>query len=1716
MASVLTMGHVIKTNSETEKIRAEKGYSADDIPVLESFSLFKNGKPVDDFKLSNDDYNIFLTWLAKGPAKPIPDVGIKVLCFYKQKLLTGIKDFGTTDGYRQKQKNLINTIDEMLKGGDDTQIPGAICAKGGAASNTKDKAAVDGECCDSIKDDIKTIKTFISGVHTGSKNASAGSVDDETKSNIEHIKSAVDKLPELIEKNNNKTSGDASGSGEDNSQEIIMALQQVAAIAQSTDEKTSHILEELAKAQLDIRAIMSKSSGSNTATGLLADYDDALARVEEAGRNAEEAANELARISADPKSTPAQIQAAAENAAKAKLEIEKNLAIAQYIYKLDAESSSSIPVLPPTTIIPKGGAQHGGKRNKKSPENNSKLQNAQSKLSNLNSAINAAWKKLRTSSPPGSGASTPTDPSSPGSNSAGPNISELKRQMAAKNAKIEELTLALINKKTNSSGLNLSEIKSQLKSTHSNIEQIRLGLEKPGRTNSSGLLEFKNQLQATNAKIEQIKSALEKTSRTNSSGVNIAYIKSKLNEKDSKIEELSTIISSYIQHSGDMVKALNEKISLIPASSEIREQLADILLQLQGLSHMDQSGQFAHSDAEFAKMKEEYTGEIRRLEELVEEKTVLYERSLREIEELRETIGERDRTIEQHEEQLALKDVRIVELEAELGRISGELERVRGELEECLRRPPPPPIDDSELRELREKVAALTSELSAKTALLVEERRERESKENDLLGTREQLRLAEKALSEKNYQYLDLKSRKDLLQQDFEAKIRVLTAENQNHTNKIEAIGRERAQLEAKIAKLESGSTDSNIEEIKVQLESALEALELEHQQTLLLQGRISGYESDLSSKKSQLEAEIEAKNLAQKQLGQITAAFNSSGNKVMQVESELSEITVRIEVLIESIAKEVAKQELNKQELAKQLTVLKETIGRHVQNIRGLQEQLAAEESSKSANELEIARLRSLVGARDAEIIELKGKIESYTTGISEDMEEVLYLKEMLVLTLSVIKDLQLQLGDPRLSRNAHGKKEMKVLELEKEKALLEGRIENISAELEEKNAQIQGLQGEKSKLEANIGRSNSNISGLKHDLLQSKTNISAAVISSSQQKETYEKLLEEKEAKYAELLSSSGTQGELIESLQAQLASALVTSAANASLLKDQRIRMEHILSQQSSIEGDIESSLATISSLNLQLEELERRHTTDISGRNARIKELEGLAAVPDEDSDINKLRASLLNQERTASAEKSALTAAVQEAELRIFRNKSQYAAILREHERIKKTVAEMEVERKAKDEEIARIAANLAAKTQENELNLDKIREKQELIESLQAGQSTQLEHLQQEYQTALGELQSSRQSATEAAGQISMLQGQLGLAQQGTQEAAEIQDKIRTLTQTQQEAEQRYREELERHTATKAELARKTAECKSSDGEIKIQLEQVIADLHRMQSTLVSKQQQIDSLLASKRASSGNIDQKIALKQREISQLQTTIQILQTQMASNESCARLSATYLSQIESMKLTITQLTQEKAGLRGSVQGQLNTRFNRNFPGLSQTKKNGTGATTKTTLKNTQPFPAPPQTQEQYSFNRFNRNFPGLSHMKKNGTGTNNQSDGQLTEKNFPGLVKLRNSAKAKQQTNGDAALRAYYNDPVQKYLSSPPLKHTPIQYKPVNTTGVDPALVAYYQNPAQKYLRSGGTRKNGKPWNGSSALTIVNRPKLRKGARLAKSKRNIYPL
>ncbi len=150
----MPMGFKINLSREADFQRiGGKGYLPEDIPLLESFKILQHGEPVKDINLSPEDYRKFINWLGKGPQQPIPDVVLRILCHYKSIVKDATEDVNTTDGMRLKQTNLIKTIEELIKGGDDNKDPDTMCLGGGA---TKENTAAGpiGDCCEELKDGI--------------------------------------------------------------------------------------------------------------------------------------------------------------------------------------------------------------------------------------------------------------------------------------------------------------------------------------------------------------------------------------------------------------------------------------------------------------------------------------------------------------------------------------------------------------------------------------------------------------------------------------------------------------------------------------------------------------------------------------------------------------------------------------------------------------------------------------------------------------------------------------------------------------------------------------------------------------------------------------------------------------------------------------------------------------------------------------------------------------------------------------------------------------------------------------------------------------------------------------------------------------------------------------------------------------------------------------------------------------------------------------------------------------------------------------------------------------------------------------------------------------------------------------------------------------------------------------------------------------------------
>ena len=146
----MPMGYVIDKSEKAkfDRNKSKKGYLPKDVPLLESFRILKDGKPVTGLPLDPEHYRNFIDWLANGPPQPVPPVALRILCHYKTVVEDAKDDINTTDGMRLKQDNLIKTIEELIKGGDDNKDADAMCLTGGAAGQG---APATSDCCEEIK-----------------------------------------------------------------------------------------------------------------------------------------------------------------------------------------------------------------------------------------------------------------------------------------------------------------------------------------------------------------------------------------------------------------------------------------------------------------------------------------------------------------------------------------------------------------------------------------------------------------------------------------------------------------------------------------------------------------------------------------------------------------------------------------------------------------------------------------------------------------------------------------------------------------------------------------------------------------------------------------------------------------------------------------------------------------------------------------------------------------------------------------------------------------------------------------------------------------------------------------------------------------------------------------------------------------------------------------------------------------------------------------------------------------------------------------------------------------------------------------------------------------------------------------------------------------------------------------------------------------------------
>jgi len=661
MSKILTMGHSLKTNSETTKKRSEKGYVDEDLPVLESFGLFKNGKPVPDFVLTNEEYSNFLNWLGNGPAKPIPAVGVKVLCFYKQKLSTGLKDYGITDGFRQKQKNLIKSIDEMLKDGDDTQNPGAICAKGGSSTPPTS------DCCESIKNDITTIKSL-----------------------IEELKTAT------ATQQKTNTTGQTEQTGTQQSEELGTAIRSVASMVQHVDDKTAQILEELTHARQDIQSIMTRSAqavttnttnatnATNTTNTtntnkLQADYDQAQSDAETAREQATVATEKLKAVLSNEESTSSQIQEAIEEAIKAKSDVEKHIAVANYIYKLDASSSTNINVEQPNVI---SSAQQGGRRTKKTQVNLQKMQEAETKLDDLDATITTAMKKLLTKKATNQNVRGIIDSQKKALNAKSAELSQITDSLTALSGIVKELAQKAETLPES------DNIKSKLEAAHKQIEELEQ------QTHSDE--DSQKIIDELQSQIEGLKAEIEKQSGLTN------IIDSQKKALNAKSAELSQITDSLTALS-EIIKELVQKAEELPASNNIKTKLEFAHKRIEELE------QQTLSDEDSQKIRLELESQIEGLKAEIEQKAVLHNTSLKEIQVLKSEIATYERKITTLQGETSGKTAKINALEEEINELQNTLATLRTQLETTLK--------TETKNELDSKIVALTQAINEKSTL---------------------------------------------------------------------------------------------------------------------------------------------------------------------------------------------------------------------------------------------------------------------------------------------------------------------------------------------------------------------------------------------------------------------------------------------------------------------------------------------------------------------------------------------------------------------------------------------------------------------------------------------------------------------------------------------------------------------------------------------------------------------------------------------------------------------------------------------------------------------------------------------------------------------------------------------------------------------------------------------------------------------------------------
>ena len=370
------MGLSIEKNTEAVEQRQSdlRGYIDSDIPLLESFGILKSGESPDVLALSPEDYRTFINWLINGPARPVPSIPLRILCFYRSNLKKSMDDFSTTDGNRLKQENLIKTIDEMLRNGDDNNDPIEMCASGGQSS-TKDS------CCSDLALRFVKVEQALTALlakpQTAATAASPVQVD---------LSGAVSSLQASI-------------------QTAIDELKGTVLVGMTTDLKDT--LSEIRAMKTQIDALKQQNRPTPQVPGPQVVQADLEALAEEARRKLTAASEKaaaakaaLSAITANPQSTPEEISDAADaaesTAAEAKQLHEEAEAIYDRAYPNSSSSSSRTgPNVPQGVIVPNvQGGQSGG-RQALPQQNESLLTGVNTAVKNLKRNVESARRSIK-------------------------------------------------------------------------------------------------------------------------------------------------------------------------------------------------------------------------------------------------------------------------------------------------------------------------------------------------------------------------------------------------------------------------------------------------------------------------------------------------------------------------------------------------------------------------------------------------------------------------------------------------------------------------------------------------------------------------------------------------------------------------------------------------------------------------------------------------------------------------------------------------------------------------------------------------------------------------------------------------------------------------------------------------------------------------------------------------------------------------------------------------------------------------------------------------------------------------------------------------------------------------------------------------------------------------------------------------------------------------